>query len=139
MGHDTSCARERRHKNKCPSLRLRAKLLLDLVVFSRQTAHTTAEYVKPNSPHAVMPATWVKLRLRECRSSLKAARSSRLLAKGEGVVDPPSYGHSQLREISDVPGETMGQRDACRWHNLCATGDSVVGHKHCDDALIVNA
>merc|ERR1712216_455660 len=36
--------------------RLGANSLLDLVVFGRQSADTTAELVKPNSPPVVLPA-----------------------------------------------------------------------------------
>ena len=41
---------------RCSAIRLGANSLLDLVVFGRQAADTTAELVKPSSPPAKLPA-----------------------------------------------------------------------------------
>merc|ERR1712046_319896 len=90
--------------------RLGANSLLDLVVFGRQSADTTAELVKPNSPPVAFPQgagerTIARLdQIRNCKGSIPTAdlrrelqvsmqkyapvyRNSEDLLKGKGVID----------------------------------------------------
>jgi succinate dehydrogenase (ubiquinone) flavoprotein subunit len=99
--------------------RLGANSLLDLVVFGRQAADTTAELVKPNSPPVVLPsnageASIARMdKIRNCKGPIPTAelrrelqvsmqkyapvyRNSDDLAKGKDVVD------SILKKYKDV-------------------------------------
>merc|ERR1712186_226031 len=90
--------------------RLGANSLLDLVVFGRQAADTTAELVKPNSPAIKLPAnagekTIARLdKIRNCNGPIPTAdlrrelqvtmqtyapvyRNAEDLLKGKGLVD----------------------------------------------------
>merc|ERR1711948_182531 len=101
-------------ENGCASVhganRLGANSLLDLVVFGRQAADTTAELVKPNSPAVTLPATAGERtiarldKIRNCKGPIPTAdlrrelqvamqkyapvyRNSDDLAKGKDIVD----------------------------------------------------
>merc|ERR1711957_83979 len=93
--------------------RLGANSLLDLVVFGRQAADTTAELVKPNSPPVVLPAnagekTIARMdKIRNCKGPIPTADLRRELQVNMQKYAPVYRNSEDLKTGVSVVNEVM--------------------------------
>merc|ERR1711933_275177 len=93
--------------------RLGANSLLDLVVFGRQAADTTAELVKPNSPPVQLPAnageaTLARLdKIRNCKGPIPTAALRRDLQVSMQKYAPVYRNSEDLKKGKEVVDQVM--------------------------------